>query len=111
MIVRGTELSSENRLFSMTSEVICKIAKESIDMSQQKYIVHYKNLCRDFYVSFFECYITKDFTIMGKSNVYKISGLAQILEDFFKSVNCIGSMDMGFMFRLLISKCSDVFMS
>lgn len=38
MIVNYTKISSDNRLFLIASEVIRKIAKESIDMSQQKYI-------------------------------------------------------------------------
>ncbi len=80
-------------------------------MSQQKYLQFYEQLCRDFYRVFFDSFISKNHSIFGKIHVQKISSLESILNEFFFHVNRVGSMDMGFMFNIILSRVEEVFMS
>ncbi len=91
--------------------MVCKIASESIEMSQQNYIQFYKDFCKEIFFTFFQAFIDKDHMIFGKSNVQKIRGLGQLLTDFFRYINSVGTMEIGFMFEIVLSRCNEVFMS
>lgn len=52
-------------------------------MSEQKYLEAYEQLCRDFYTSFFNSFIGKDYNILGKVQINKIQSLVAILKEYF----------------------------